>query len=146
MPRVEGTRNSGWLGPMEPARGESFASRDNVDVPPHSGMMRSQPLTINHLINLWYNFNNPETKTVIPRVDMAPNVWNPYPRRLIADWLGLMEPARGEDCRPGQHRGIVAPGDNKFPSPDQTSFHTSTTPTTRGQIRTSSGAIPPHKV
>ena len=60
-----------------------------------------------------------------------------------ADWLGLMAPARGESCPAGQRRGPAAPGKDKFPAPDQKSFNTSTTPTTRGRNRRSSGSISP---
>ena len=54
-----------------------------------------------------------------------------------------MEPAHGESCPAGQRRGPAAPGKSKFPSPDQKSFNTSTTPTTRGRKRRSPGSIPP---
>ena len=32
-------------------------------------------------------------------------MWKPHPRRLVADWLGLMEPARCESFPLGQRRG-----------------------------------------
>ena len=32
-------------------------------------------------------------------------VWKPQPHRLVTDWLGLIEPARGESCPSGQRRG-----------------------------------------
>ena len=54
---------------------------------------------------------------------------------VIADWLGLMEPARGESCLSGQRRGPAAPGEDKFPSPGQKSFHISTNSTTQGRKR-----------
>ena len=54
------------------------------------------------------NSDNAGTKTVIP---------SPTGRSLIG-WGSYIEPAD--------------PGDDKFISPGQTSFHTSTTPTTRG--------------
>ena len=67
----------------------------------------------------------PRDETEIPRVDTAPRgVETSTPHELIADWLGLMEPARGESCRTGQRRGRAASGEDKFPSPDQKSFHT----------------------
>ena len=38
------------------------------------------------------------------------------PHWVIADWLGLLEPARGESCLLGQRRGPVATGeDNTIP-------------------------------
>ena len=89
-----------------------------------------------------YNSNNSGTKVEISRVDTAPRgVETPIPL-LIADWLGLMEPARGESFPSGQGRGPAAPGEHRVSSPDQKSFHTSTTPTTRGRKRRSPGAIP----
>ena len=36
-------------------------------------------------------------------------LWKPQPRWLVADWLGLMEPARGESFPSGQRRGSAAP-------------------------------------
>ena len=71
-------------------------------------------------------------------------VWQPQPHWVVADWLGLMETARGESCPAGQRRGPAPPGEDKFPSPDQKSFHVSTTPT-RGRKRRSR-SIPPRKV
>ena len=38
-------------------------------------------------------------------------VWKSQPHWVIADWLGLMEPARGESCPSGQRRGPAAPGE-----------------------------------
>ena len=73
-------------------------------------------------------------------------VWKLQPHWLVADWLRLMEPARGESCPSGQRRGPAAPGEDKFPSPGQKSFHISTTPTTRGRKRRSPGSIPPRRV
>ena len=63
----------------------------------------------------------------IPRVDPAPHgVETPSPR-VIADWLGLMEPARGESFPSGQRRGLAAPAEDRVLSPDLKSFHISTT-------------------
>ena len=73
-------------------------------------------------------------------------VWKPQPHLVIVDWLGLMEPARGESCPSGQRRGRAAPGGETFPSPGQKYFHTCTTPTTRGQKRRSPGSTPPRRV
>ena len=46
----------------------------------------------------------------------------------------------------GQRRGPAAPGEDNFTSPGEKSFHISTTPTTRGRKRRSSGPVPPRKV
>ena len=93
-----------------------------------------------------YSSNYPGTKTQITRVDTAPQVCKPQPHLLVVDWLGLMEPARGESCPWGQRRGRAAPGGETFPSPGQKYFHTCTTPTTRGQKRRSPGSMPPRRV
>ena len=87
--------------------------------------MNSHPRVRNPLISP--QLNNPGTYTQIPGVDTAPQVWKPQPRWVIADWLGLMEPARGESCPSGQRRGPAAPGEDKFPSPGQKLFYISTT-------------------
>ena len=89
-----------------------------------------------------YNSDNPETKVEISRVDTAPRGVETPILLLIGDSLGLMEPARGESFPSGQRRGPAAPGEHRVSSPDQKSFHTSTTPTTRGRKRRSPGSIP----
>ena len=73
-------------------------------------------------------------------------VWKPQPHWLSADWLGLMEPARGKSCPSGQRRGPAAPGEERVSSPDQNSFHISTTPINRGRNRRSPGSIPSRRV
>ena len=70
-------------------------------------------------------------------------VWKPQPHWLIADWLGLMEPAPGESFPSGQRRSPAAPGQDRVSSPDHKSFHISTTPTTWRRKRRSPGSIPP---
>ena len=74
------------------------------------------------------------------------NAWKPQPHWLIADWLGVMEPARGESCPSGQRRGSAAPGEDMVSSSDQTPFHISTTATTRERERRSPGSVPSHTV
>ena len=85
-------------------------------------------------------------KRRFPRSIPPRRVWKPQPHWVIADWLGLMEPARGERCPSGQRRGPAAPGEDKFPFPGQKSVHISTTSTTRGRKRRSPGPIPPRRV
>ena len=68
-------------------------------------------------------------------------VWKPQPHWVIADWLGLMKPARSENSPSGQRRSPAAPGKD-FPSPEQKSFHVSTTPSNRGRLRISPRSIP----
>ena len=65
-----------------------------------------------------YKSDNLRTKAVIPRIQTAPHrgrkrrphgsmpprkVWKTQFNWLVADWLRLMEPARGESCSTGQH-------------------------------------------
>ena len=70
----------------------------------------------------------PGDEMVIPRVETTPHgVETPAPLP-DADWLGIVR------------RGSAPRGD-MFPSPDWISFHTSTTPTTRGRKRRSPGSI-----
>ena len=90
-----------------------------------------------------YNSNYLETQTQIPRVDTTPQGVETQPRWVITDWLGFMEPPRGESCPSGQRRGPAAPGEDNFPSPGQKPFHTSTTLTTRRRKGRSPGSIPP---
>ena len=73
-------------------------------------------------------------------------VWKPKPHWLVADWLRLMESACAESCPCGQCQRPAEPGDEKCFSPDDKSFHTPTTSTTRGRKRRTSGSIPPHTV
>ena len=74
-----------------------------------------------------YDSNDPGTKTDILRGDTAPpGVETPT---LLADlWLA------------GGH-GAVAPGDDKFPSPDNRLFHTCTIPNTRGWKQSPPGSL-----
>ena len=102
------------------------APRANVDAPSHR--ISSHPRIINLSI--------PSTApTAWGRKQRSPGsisprkVWKTHPHWLIIDWLGLMEPARGESCPSGQRRGRAAHGEDKVQSPDQKSFHISTTPT-----------------
>ena len=43
---------------------------------------------------------------------------------MIADWIWLVEAARGESCPLGQRRGPAASGEDTYPSPDHKSVHT----------------------
>ena len=61
----------------------------------------------------------------------------------IDDWLGLLDPPRGEDCVSGERRGPTAPGEDNFPSPGQKSFHISTSPNTRRRKPDLSGRYRP---
>ena len=59
------------------------------------------------------------------------------PHWVIADWLGLMGPARGEGCPSGQHQRPAVPGKDMALSPHKKSFYVSTTlnnPGTKTQI------------
>ena len=101
------------------------APRDNAEVPPHPGGIRSHP----RIRNLYVSLQLPTTRG---RKRRSPG--SIPPRRMsksqlhwvIADWLGLMEPARGESCPSGQRRGPAAPREGRVLSPDQKSLHIST--------------------
>ena len=54
-------------------------------------------------------------------------MWEPQPHRLVAYWLVLMETAFGESFPSEQRRGPAVPGEDMVLSPDQKSFHISTT-------------------
>ena len=54
-------------------------------------------------------------------------VWKLEPNWLVANWLRLMDPVSGESCLSGQRRGLSSPGEDRVLSPDQKSFHISTT-------------------
>ena len=73
-------------------------------------------------------------------------VWKPQPKWLVANWLRLTEPVRGESCPSGQRRVPATPGDDKVSSRDRKAFEISTTPTTRGRNRSSPWSIPPRSV
>ena len=130
-----------WLELVEPARGESCPSRqrrgpaapeeDNVSSPDQKSFHHSTPSTARSRKRRSHGSLSPRT------------VCKPQHHWLIADWLGLMEPACGASCPSGQRRGPAAPGEDKVSSPDQKSFHISTTPTTRGRKQTSPRSIPP---
>ena len=56
-------------------------------------------------------------------------MWKPQPHWVIANWLGFMEPVRGESCPSSQRRSPAAPGEDKFLYSGQKPFHFSTTST-----------------
>ena len=83
----------------------------------------------------FYKSTTPTTrgrKRISPGSIPPRRTWKPQPDWMIADWLGLMEPARGKSRPSGQRRGPAAPGEDHFPSPDHKYFHISTTQTTQG--------------
>ena len=132
-----------WLGLMEPARGESCPSgQRRGPAAPREDKLTSPGQKPFHIST---------TPTTQGRKHRSPGsipsrrVWKPQPNWVIADWLGLMELARGESCPSGQRRGPAAPGEDKFPSPGQKSFQISTTPKTRERKRRSPGLIPPRR-
>ena len=90
-----------WLGLMEPARGESFPSGQRLG-PAASGEDSVLSPDQKSFYISTTNTNNLGTKTEIARFDTAPRGVETPPQWLVADWLGLMEPARGESCSSGQ--------------------------------------------
>ena len=69
-----------------------------------------------------YNSNNHSPVLIPPR-----NVCKPQPNWLLVNVLKLKVPARGESCPSGPRRGPAEPGGDKVLSPNQKSFHISTT-------------------
>ena len=85
-------------------------------------------------------------KRTLPGSIPRRRMWKPQPNWLAANWLRLMDPARGKSCPSCQRRGPAAPGEDDFPSPVQKPVHKFTTPTTRGRKRRSPGSIPPRRM
>ena len=135
IPRVETAPHSVETSLID---GESYIE------PAHPGRISSIPGS--EILPFFYNSNNPGAKAYIPRVDAAPQGVEHKPHWVIADWLGPMEPARGESCPLGQRRGPAAPGEDNFPSPVQISLHIYATPTTRRRKRGSLESIPHRRV
>ena len=129
---------------MEPARGEICpAGKHRGRTAPEEDKFPSPGRTSFHIST------TPTTReckrrslgSIPPRI-----VWKSQPNWIYVNWLKLMEPSRGEICPAGQHRGRAAAEEDEFPSPVRTSFHISTTPTTRGCKLRTPGSIPPRKV
>ena len=114
-----------WLGLTEPARGESCPSGQR------RGPADPREYNISSPDQKYFHISTTPTawgrKRRCPGSIPPRTVWNPQPHWLIADWQGLMEPARRESCPSGQRRAFTAPGEDKVSSPDQISFHISTT-------------------
>ena len=121
------------------------ASMANAEVPPHPGKIISHPRIRNSSVSLQLQQPGDENGDLPGRYRPA-WLWKPQPHWLIADWLGLMEPARGESCPSNKRRGLAALGEDWISSPDQKSFHISTIPTTRGRKQRSPGSILPRTV
>ena len=119
-----------WLRLMEPAWVESGPSGQHRD-PSAPGEDKVSSPDEKSFLPLKLQQPGDENRYPPGRYRLA-RCGNPNPHRLIADWLGLMEPARGESCPSGQRRGRAAHGEDKVPSPDQNSFQISTTPTNQG--------------
>ena len=102
---------------MEPASGESC--------PPGRRRRPAAPGEDTVLSPDEKSLHTPTTPTTQGRKQRSPEsippltVLKTQPHWLIADWLGLMEPARGESSPSGQRRSPAAPGEDKFPSLDQ---------------------------
>ena len=70
-------------------------------------------------------------------------VWKPQPHWMVADWLRVMEPARGQSCTSGQRQRPAAPGEDKVLSPDEKSLNPCSAPTSWGRKQRSPGSTPP---
>ena len=133
-----------WLGLMEPACGESCPSgQRRGPVAPREETFPSPDHKSFHLSTTAITRGQKQrsSRSIPPR-----KVWKPQPNWLVADWMRLMEPARGESCPSRQSRGLTAPGEDNVLSPDVKSFHISTTPTIRGRKQRSPGSKPPRVV
>lgn len=114
---------------MKPSRSESCPSgQHRRPTAPEEDIFPSQDQKYVHTSAT----STPRERKQLPPGSIAPRtVWKTHPHWLSVDRLGLTEPACGESCPSGQHRGPVASGEDRVPSPDQKSLHTSTTPTPR---------------
>ena len=117
-----GDENGGPPGRYRPARcgNPNLGFADPV---PPSGRIRSHPRITNHFIHLHLHQTGGKDGGT-PGRERPPRCGNPN--------QGFVEPA--------------PPGEDKIPSPDHKSFHTSTKVTNRGRKRWSPGSIPPRTV
>ena len=93
------------------------ASRDNVEVPPHPGTILFHPQITNRSIRL--PLQQPGDFNIAPLGRCLParcENLNPTGHWLISDFVGFVEPARGESCPSEKRRGPAAP-----PHPARTS-------------------------
>ena len=129
---------------MQPARGESCPSGQRRDpAAPGEDKFLSPGNESLHIStnSLTRGQIRRSTGSIPPgRVRSPPSHW------VFADWLGLLEPARGESCTSGQRRGPAAPAEDKFLSLGNKSLHISTTSLTLARIRRSPGSMPPRMV
>ena len=89
-----------WLGLMEPMHGKSCLSGQRRDPAIPGEDKESSPDQKSFHIS-----TNPMTwgrKRRSPRSIPPRTVWKLEPHGPVVDWLGLMEPARGESCLSGQ--------------------------------------------
>ena len=125
---------------MEPARGESCPSGRRLgSAPPGENRLPSLGL------NLFHISTTPTTRGRKRRSSWSippHRLCKPQPNSLLAEWLRMMEPARGKSCLSGQRRGPATPGEKRVSSSDQKPFHISTTPSTRERKCRSPWSIP----
>ena len=105
---------SGWLGLLEPTRGKGCPSgQRRAPAAPGEDMFSSTSQKSSHIST------TPTTRGCYGNTaGLIPphRVGKPQSHRPIADWLGFLESARGENCPLGQH-GPAAAGEDTFPSP-----------------------------
>ena len=126
----------GWGSWSQPAA--RVASRDNVEVLPHPGRITFDLRMKNPSIHLQLRQAGNENGDP-PVLHRPAGCGKPQPHCMVADWLRLIAPARGESYLSGQRQRHAAPGEDTFLILDEKSLHTSTTPTTRGQNRDTPG-------
>ena len=123
-PNPTGSLLIGWGSwSQRAARGESCPSA-NADVPANTGRISSHPQIRNPSMSLQLQQTGDENAD--PSSPYRSAVWKLQPHWLVADWLGLMKPARCENCPSGHRRGPTPPGEDRVSSPEWKSFHIST--------------------
>ena len=105
-----------WLRLMEPACGESCPSGRRRG--PGGPGEDSFPSPGQKYFRISTTSTSQRRKSRPPGSIPPRNVWKPQPNWLVADWLRLMEPARGEGCLSGQRRGPATPGEDRVSSAD----------------------------
>ena len=132
-----------WLVLMEPAHGENFpvGQRRSPAAPGEDKILHPDQKYFNISITRTTQERKRRSSGSIPRRTL----WKNVRQWLIADWLGLMEPARGEISPLGQRRRPAVVGEDRFftriRNPPK-----STNPTTLRRKQRSPGSIPPRIV
>ena len=128
------------------AEAHGASARPELPLWPTSTSCRTQDQVLFPNANSIHNSTTPTTRerkhrsarSIPPRAARKSK-----PNLVIANWLRLMDPAPGQSCPSGQRRHLAALSEDHVLSPDENSFHTPATPTTRGRKQWSPRSIPP---